>query len=186
MNNPSVTATKPASDLQIGDQVQAESLNKHLDGVAEILFAQPYSEYGTTGMTALLSFGGTTQPRPVNVALNQTVTLASAEEVAEAKAAAERDQVADGLRSLAALVQDGSVPLNKGRMHVHESVGDIAEVAQIGEALGIPVVSSGRMRSVEWPRGHESYQPGLHVTWYAYAPKDPEPEPADEPVSEPR
>ena len=178
MTAPNLPPTKLASELKIGDHVWNASINPDMDGVSEVLFAQPFAESGTEGITVLLGSGGSYRPRALHVDLDREVRVASVEEIAQAEAWAARHQVADSLNRLADLIHNGAVPLRKGQLQISQQFADVADLAEIGEALGIEVTSDhGRFHSVEWPKGHQSYESGLHVTWFAYAEKEPDPDP---------
>lgn len=165
--------TKHASDLEPGDWVHASHLHKHLEGVAQVKYAEPYAAYGTSGVTVVLSFGEGTRPETVNdVRVDLEVPIASAEAVATTKLAARRFRVAEQFRDLANLIVDASLPLPGEYRHpavTFDFGRDVDRVAEVAGLLGLKVDESFGTTSVEWPAVHE---PGLlTATWTAYSPK---------------
>jgi hypothetical protein len=177
-----VPVTKRASEIKPGDHVQASSLTRDGEGIAEVLHTTTFGAVGRETVHLLVSYSSRYEPDSIRLQRNEQVYMATDAEVADERAKEQRDKVADGLRELANLIADGTVPLERGgRMHIVESAPDVAALAAIGAALGIEVhEGTSRYRSVEWPKGHESYEDGLHVTWSAYLPKPAEAEPAAE------
>lgn len=161
-----------ASDLKLSDWVHAYDLHDDLEGVAEVIFTQPYNEYGTTGVTILLSFGDQTQPQPVHVRLDRLVRVATADEIADARLHALRSRVGEQLRELARLIEAGTIPIPDGQLHIAENVGDVNLLAAVAEKLGVEVHKTDRdYQSFNWPGGRRPGEDGLTLTLYAYAQK---------------
>lgn len=172
---------KTFAELKTGDWIAPNNLGDAPTAAAQVLDVHPYlDQSGAAVVLVVYTEVGEHGPQAQHLYADQAVDLATAEEVKGMKAHAARVAVAAQLRTFADLIVSRELPLEHNRMHIAESAGDMEKLAAIGDSLGVEVKNGhGRYHSVDWPKGHEAYGPGLHVTWYAYAEKEPEPATVD-------
>jgi len=177
--------TKPASDLQPGDHILIEDLgDEDAEGVGEVLHVKVFGPGDRRKASVLINVGDVYQPERYCVQPDAVVRLASDAEVAKVREHAARLKVSEDLRELASLIYSGAAPVQRGGMHIVEQLGDVAALAAVAHELGIEVEEGvGGYRSVDWPKGHDSADRGLHVTWIAYAEKRPKAKPVDDGLS---
>jgi hypothetical protein len=169
---------KRADELKAGDWIGSGELT---GGPAQVLSAHSYKDGDRVAKVFLVVLiDGIPDFSRVNAW--RVYELATAAELAQAKDEERRFLVADQLRQLAENVLKLQLPLSieNGQVRMTSQLGSVAEVADLGERLGIPVeVDTAGRNSVFWPAGGKSYDPGVRVEWYRYDPDFKKPDAED-------
>lgn len=157
-----VQKKKLASDLKPGDWL-ASSETEGEPG--EILFTKPFSDGGMT----LVVYGDIDEiPQTLRLHSEREVELATVGDREQMLADRLRYRVADQLRDVAQLVDDGEIESGK-RLEICIKLDSFQAVDALAERMGAKVdIDSAKRHSLWWPFGQSEYAEGLHVEWYEY------------------
>ena len=182
MTAPTVPERKRAGALVAGEWIATSSLDVDVDGDSVVRYVETYPEPGYSDRAlVIVRSPGDDRPFEFRVPADLSVRLLSAEEVERAKDEERRERLAMQFEQLADMARRTDVPFPRSEMLLF-NLPTRAEVRAVGEALGLePGNEYGSGLQVSWPRGHETYDPGLHVLWSTH---EKEPEPTPEPIGE--
>lgn len=173
------TQLRAPADLKPGDQVRCDRLEVDADEgtYAEVLYTHSSHSvlYGGTATLVVFQLPDADTFAETFTADAGPLPIASEAELAEVKQDAHRRTVAAQLRELAELIVARKLPIDRSTS-LSLRVADQAELEHVAELLNTKVEKpyGDRRREVNWPVGHQSYETGLHVEWYLYAPAEPE------------
>jgi hypothetical protein len=182
MTNPKVPAPKPANELEPGDYIVLADLHSDAEGIGEVVYVKTPARregYSTTrpSVMVLVSHDDRYEPAVYHPEPATTIRLASKEQIADAKDAGHRAQIADRLYELSDLIQHHRLPVDR-QVAINFSLADVAELEKVAGLLGLEVGVHGRRHDVTWPAGDYFAEP-FHASWSFYADPEPEAAPAD-------
>lgn len=157
-------AWKRADELKPGDHVHADDLDPDLGGIVEVLFFSPAVD--SVRVSVLIAQDGD-EPLLLRVPQGRPINLATPTEIADARLDARRWQTAAQLRQLADLIVSHALPLPRYALDINFAGVTAVDAVELARVLGSEVTSrySG-LNEVVWPRGHQSYEDGVHATWH--------------------
>jgi hypothetical protein len=169
------------AELGRGNWIQVvDDKNNTLAVAAEVLHVETFDRE-RMAMLAYRPIGG--EPEAIHIGADLTMPLLTGDETAEAEQKAGRLKLAADLRALAELI--GTLDLKlPGEAGMAIALPTRAAVTAVAEALGVetrPWVSTGLQAT--WPKGHKSYEDGLHLLVYTSQEAEPEPTPTASPAT---
>lgn len=177
-----VRKQKSGDQLAVGDWLAPNEL---LDGAAEVLYVNSWPasmdrSRDNTGkhVRLVVREQGATSDYADVVSGSTLFDLATEEDLAALRVQVEREQLANELRQLAAMIADPSMPVPQYGISMYASFKTAAEVRAAAEVFSLPVESrkpNAGVQTPEWPQGRKSYEQGIHLHWLTIAdePEDP-------------